>query len=64
LTIYSEIAVSYLQAILGDTVEITTVDGKVNLKIPSGTQPNTTLFLRIKGYLDLVIQLQEEIMKF
>ena len=49
VTIYSEIAVSYLQAILGDTVEITTVDGKVNLKIPSGTQPNTTLSLENKG---------------
>ena len=49
VTIYSEIVVSYLQAILGDTVEITTVDGKVNLKIPSGTQPNTTLSLENKG---------------
>ena len=37
------------QAILGDTVEITTVDGNVNLKIPSGTQPNTTLSLENKG---------------
>jgi len=49
VTIYSEIAVSYLQAILGDTVKITTVDGNVNLKIPSGTQPNTTLSLENKG---------------
>jgi len=49
VTIYSDIYVSYLQAILGDTVEITTVDGKVNLKIPSGTQPNTTLSLENKG---------------
>ena len=49
VTIYSEITVSYLQAILGDTVEIITVDGKVNLKIPSGTQPNTTLSLEGKG---------------
>jgi len=49
VTIYSEIAVSYLQAILGDTVEVNTVDGNVNLKIPSGTQPNTTLSLENKG---------------
>jgi molecular chaperone DnaJ len=49
VTIYSEINVSYLQAILGDTVEIITVDGNVNLKIPSGTQPNTTLSLENKG---------------
>ena len=26
-----------------------TVDGKVNLKIPSGTQPNSTLSLENKG---------------
>ena len=49
VTIYSEISVSYLQAILGDTVQIMTVDGKVNLKIPSGTQPNSTLSLEGKG---------------
>ena len=49
VTIYSEITVSYLQAILGDTVETITVDGNVNLKIPSGTQPNTTLSLQNKG---------------
>ena len=49
INIYSEISVSYLQAILGDNVDITTVDGKVNLKIPSGTQPNTSLSLENKG---------------
>ncbi len=49
INIYSEISVSYLQAILGDTVDIVTVDGKVNLKIPSGTQPNSTLSLENKG---------------
>ncbi len=49
INIYSEISVSYLQAILGDTLDIMTVDGKVNLKIPSGTQPNSTLSLENKG---------------
>ena len=49
INIYSEISVSYLQAILGDTVDIVTVDGKVNLKIPSGTQPNSSLSLENKG---------------
>ena len=38
-----------MQAILGDTVKIITVDGNVDLKIPSGTQPNTTLSLEGKG---------------
>ena len=49
INIFSEISVSYLQAILGDTIQIITVDGKVNLKIPSGTQPNSTLSLENKG---------------
>ncbi len=49
INIFSEISVSYLQAILGDTVDIITVDGKVNLKIPNGTQPNSTLSLENKG---------------
>ncbi len=49
VTIYSEITISYLQAILGDTIQTVTVDGKVDLKIPSGTQPNTTLSLEGKG---------------
>ena len=49
INIYSEISVSYLQAILGDIVQIITVDGKVDLKIPSGTQPNSTLSLENKG---------------
>ena len=49
INIYSEISISYLQAILGDTVAIDTVDGKVDLKIPGGTQPNSTLILDNKG---------------
>ena len=49
INIYSEISISYLQAILGDTVSIDTVDGKVELKIPGGTQPNSTLILDNKG---------------
>ena len=49
INIYSEISISYLQAILGDTVLVDTVDGKVELKIPGGTQPNSTLILDNKG---------------
>ncbi len=49
INIYSEISISYLQAILGDTIEIDTVDGKTNLEIPGGTQPNSTLSLENKG---------------
>ncbi len=49
LTIHSEVSVSYLQAILGDTIKIDTVDGPENLDIPAGTQPNSTLILENKG---------------
>ena len=49
INIYSEISISYLQAILGDTVSIETVDGKVDLQIPGGTQPSSTLILENKG---------------
>ncbi|KAJ0508889.1 putative Heat shock protein DnaJ, cysteine-rich [Helianthus annuus] len=41
--------ISYLDAILGTTVKVPTVDGTVDLKIPSGTQPGTTLVMAKKG---------------
>ena len=49
LTIHSEVQLSYLQAILGDTIEIDTVDGPTKLQIPIGTQPNSILTLENKG---------------
>ena len=49
LTVLSEVKVSYLQAILGDTIEVETVDGPANLEIPAGTQPNAVLTLENKG---------------
>ncbi|CAI9769222.1 unnamed protein product [Fraxinus pennsylvanica] len=41
--------VSYIDAILGTTLKVPTVDGMVDLKIPPGTQPNTTLVMAKKG---------------
>ncbi|KAG5029676.1 hypothetical protein JHK87_013190 [Glycine soja] len=41
--------VSYIDAILGTTIKVPTVDGTVDLKIPAGTQPNTTLVMAKKG---------------
>lgn len=41
--------VSYIDAILGTTIKVPTVDGMVDLKIPAGTQPNTTLVMSKKG---------------
>ena len=49
LNIHTEVNVSYLQAILGDTIEVETVDGPTELEIPAGTQPGSVLTLSNKG---------------
>ena len=49
LTVLSDVKVSYLQAILGDSIEVETVDGPTALEIPAGTQPNAVLTLENKG---------------
>ncbi|MEM8672556.1 MAG: molecular chaperone DnaJ [Cyanobacteria bacterium P01_G01_bin.67] len=49
INIRSEITVSYLQAILGCSIQVNTVDGQEELTIPAGTQPNTILTLENKG---------------
>jgi len=49
ITILSEASLSYLQAILGDTIEVETVDGIDKLEIPAGTQPGTVLTMKGKG---------------
>ncbi len=48
-TIHSDVEISYIDAILGTTVQVTTVDGPVDLKIPAGTQPGTTLVMSKRG---------------
>ncbi len=49
INVNSEIKISYLQAILGCRIEVNTVDGPVELIIPSGTQPNTVMKLENRG---------------
>jgi molecular chaperone DnaJ len=49
INIESEIAISYLQAILGCRLNVNTVDGTEEITIPSGTQPNTVLTLENHG---------------
>ncbi|CAN8328560.1 unnamed protein product [Cochlearia groenlandica] len=41
--------ISYVDAILGTTLKVPTVDGMVDLKVPAGTQPSTTLVMAKKG---------------
>ncbi|CEE02082.1 MULTISPECIES: molecular chaperone DnaJ [Bacillaceae] len=47
--IYCEMPISFVQAALGDEIEVPTLYGKVKLKIPAGTQTNTKFRLRGKG---------------
>lgn len=47
--IVTEEEIPLTMAVLGGTREIETVDGKVKLKIPAGTQPNAVIRLKGKG---------------
>ncbi|MEM1309920.1 MAG: molecular chaperone DnaJ, partial [Cyanobacteria bacterium P01_H01_bin.153] len=49
INILADLKITYLQAILGAKIEAETVDGKVDLAIPAGTQPNTVLRLENRG---------------
>lgn len=49
INILSELKISYLQAILGCRMEVSTVDGPQEFLIPPGTQPNKVLTLEGKG---------------
>lgn len=44
-----EIPISFAQAALGDTLQVPTIDGKVEYIVPEGTQPATVFRLRNKG---------------
>lgn len=47
--LYSDVELSFPQAVFGDTVEVSTIDGRVDLKIPAGAQSGTQLRLSGKG---------------
>jgi molecular chaperone DnaJ len=59
-------AISFPQAVFGDTIEVPTLDGAVELEIPSGTQSGETFRLegkgmprlRRRGQGDLYVQVQ------
>lgn len=48
--IYSEIPITFAEAVLGANIEIPTVDGRVSLKVPPGTQSGKVFRLRGKGF--------------
>lgn len=47
--IYCEMPITFVQASLGDEIEVPTMRGKVKIKIPAGTQTHTKFRLRGKG---------------
>jgi len=49
VNIKSRSEISFTQAALGDKIEVATVDGSVELKIPEGTQSGKVFILRDKG---------------
>jgi molecular chaperone DnaJ len=48
-----EVPVSFPQAALGSEIEVPTLDGKIKLKIPAGTQSGKVFRLKGKGFADL-----------
>ena len=47
--IFSEITINIPQLVLGDTFEVATVQGRVKVKVPPGTQPGSLVKLKAKG---------------
>lgn len=47
--IFSEININIPQLVLGDIFEVNTVQGKVKVKVPAGTQPGSLVKLKGKG---------------
>jgi molecular chaperone DnaJ len=47
--VHTKASLSIKQAILGDKIDITTLEGELKLKIPAGIEPNTIIRLKGKG---------------
>lgn len=51
--VWCEVTVSFMQAALGDTLMVPTLDGKVKYDLPAGTQPGTIFVLKSRGIQNL-----------
>lgn len=52
-SVLHDVDVSFARAVLGGELQVDTIDGKVTLTLPEGTQTGTTFRLRGKGIPDL-----------
>ncbi|MCM8791785.1 MAG: molecular chaperone DnaJ [Candidatus Omnitrophica bacterium] len=51
--ILTQVDISFTQAILGAEIDVPTLNGKVKMRIPPGTQPGKIFRLKGKGIIDL-----------
>jgi len=47
--VHVEVPITVSQAVLGATIDVLTLDGMVELKVPAGAQPSSRLLMRGKG---------------
>jgi molecular chaperone DnaJ len=69
--IYCKVPINVAQAILGSKIRVRTIDGKVDLKIPPGTQSGTKFRLKGRGvkvngsrgdqYVEVVVEVPKNI---
>jgi molecular chaperone DnaJ len=48
-----EVPISFVQAALGSEVEVPTLEGRANVKIPAGTQPGAIFRIKSRGVKNL-----------
>lgn len=51
--VFISVNLSFLQAALGDIIQVPTLDGDLKVRVKSGTQPNTLIRLKNKGIKDI-----------
>jgi DnaJ-class molecular chaperone len=51
--IFTDVPLSIPQVVLGDVIDVKTVNGKVKIKVPAGTEPGSLIRIKDKGVLSL-----------
>ncbi|MBI2667052.1 molecular chaperone DnaJ [Candidatus Woesearchaeota archaeon] len=51
--VHLTVPISFTQAVLGDEIDVPTLDGKASMKIPAGTSSETIFRMREKGFPDV-----------
>lgn len=51
--IFTDVKLSIPQIVLGDVIDVKTIEGKVKLKVPEGTEPGSLIRIKGKGIISL-----------